>query len=175
MRKKSIVSILLVAIMIFGLCNPAYATDGGDFQMGTEVDTNDVLASAQFDLSVRAKQEATVILPNGETAVCGVEPVEQPSFYDETYENAVGTWHIYWNAVAINVEYYITISKDGKITDAYDQRHVTIGCVVTGCDLTFTSKKATGWWDYKVLDVFSKRGYLYASMNGTTLTTSADL
>lgn len=173
MKKCSFVSAFLAIVMLFCISSSAFAKEPTIAASEVMSEGNDTFATAYIDLSRRIKQEVSTVLPNGETVVCGAEPVLRPSFREETYENAFGTWRIYWTGVYLNIEYYIDISKDGKITDAYDQSHSTVGCAVSSSGLSHSSTKATGWWDWDIQGLTGKRAYLYASMSGTTLTTWA--
>lgn len=170
--KKSICAFFLSITIALSMVVPAMASTPTIPSENTEGVVP--VATAAVDLSKHEKQEVTIQLSNGETAVLGAEPVDSSECipYGE-YPGAYGVWRIYWNLAIINVEYYINISG-GRIISAYDQKHFTIGVTVTNCGLSRTPAKATGWWDYQTMDnLMSARGYLYAEMKGSTLYTSA--
>ncbi|SEP33207.1 hypothetical protein SAMN05518670_6582 [Paenibacillus sp. OK076] len=158
----------MLAIMMFTVfCVPAFASEAPD---GTNENEK-----ATFDLTQKVAQEQIVTTTDGETIVYGVEPVIDPNAVQPLaeYENATGTWKIYWYSGALNGEYYIDINSSSKITRAYDQWHLFTGYTVANSGLEYTSTTARGWWDLELLGSswLSTRWELRAQMNGTTLKT----
>jgi hypothetical protein len=160
-------SSLLLAVMMFAVFSvPAFASEA----TGTKNE------GASFDLSQKVAQETIVTTADGDTVVYGVEPVIDPNAVQplaNEYENATGTWKIYWTSGVLNGSYYIDINSKSKITRAYDQWHLFTGYTVANSGLEFTSTTARGWWDLELLGSswLSTRWELRAEMIGTTLKT----
>lgn len=130
------------------------------------------LVTADFDLSTRMAQEETIVLPNGETAILGAAPVAAPCAGSNSYPGATGTWRVYYSSGLVNAEYHISISSASRITNVWNPMFSIIGGSVSGSSLTFTSTQATGWWDVYLVEIFSHRAFLWATMNGTILVVS---
>ena len=160
---KKIFSAILAFVVMFTVVPCAFA----DSNPPNDIEISGVVS---FDLTNRVPQEQEIVLENGEVATIGIVPVGPNT--RGTYENATGEWEIYWYTVYMNIWYFINISSDGKITNAYNQSHLSLGVTVTNSGLEYSSTVARGWWDYEFQGIASARYNLFAEMKGTTLYTS---
>lgn len=90
-------------------------------------------AEKEFDLTIQEKQEQEVILPNGEKAVIGIEPVPQIESRvsnDYTASKGTSTWRVYFDAATLASEFYATVyvpsSGYSEIKEIYGERPIRI-------------------------------------------------
>ena len=88
-------------------------------------------ATQDFDLTKGPEQSHQIKLKDGTVAVIGIKKTNEPSLiWDSYYNNASGTWTIYYNSPFIYREFKIKIANS-LITSAWGQNYTTIGCTVT--------------------------------------------
>ena len=168
-KRLSVCTALLMLVAALSLFTPSigfaddFSTDGnGEFPV-----------SISFQLKDRASQEYTVILPDGTESKIGIEyipTVEPYNAWDSYYQNASGTWRVYYNSVIFQ-EFYIKIGNH-KITDAWGSNYsVPLG---TASDyFTWNSTRALQRVNVSIPGVYTGNVFLGAEMQGTTLHTYA--
>lgn len=136
-------------------------------------DNGEYPVSVSFQLKDRASQEYTVVLPNGTESKIGIEyipTVEPCNAWDSYYQNASGTWRVYYNSVIFQ-EFYIKIGNH-KITSAWGSNYsVPLG---TASDsFTWNSTRALQRVNVSIPGGYTGNVFLGAEMQGTTLHTYA--
>lgn len=179
-------------IIIFALCVsfiiPSDEVSAAEIDDSTSTVLSDIPESVDFDLTKNEKQEFTFVDDEGNEVTYGAEPVSEnvlPSDNNHvilpmaSYPISSGksTWHIYHYSGAINMSYYITISRSGstaKITNAYNLSVTLIGYSENNRQFGFTSKKAEYTGSAILFNAFLSLSIrLTATVSGTTLKTSA--
>ena len=103
-----------------------------------------------------------------------IKKTNEPSLiWDSYYNNASGTWTIYYNSPFIYREFKIKIANS-LITSAWGQNYTTIGCTVTNESFIWNSKQATYRLNYESMGMTSGIAVLQATMEGSTLHTYAN-
>lgn len=131
-------------------------------------------ATQEFDLTKGPEQSHQIKLKDGTVAVIGIKKTNEPSLiWDSYYNNASGTWTIYYNSPFIYREFKIKIANS-LITSAWGQNYTTIGCTVTNESFIWNSKQATYRLNYESMGMTSGIAVLQATMEGSTLHTYAN-
>ena len=130
-------------------------------------------ANVSFQLKNWASRERTVFLPDGTEGKIGIEyipTIEPYNAWDSYYQNASGTWRVYYKSVIFQ-EFYIKIGNH-KITNAWGSNYsVPLG---TASDsFTWNSTRALQRVNVSIPGLYTGNVFLGAEMQGTTLHTHA--
>lgn len=126
-----------------------------------------------FDLLEPTAQEHSFVTESGEQVTVGCEMVPISTYSVSKPLQAGSIVHV-WLTGPVSCEFYMDVSPDYKITDAYDETYTAIGVTVTSDVLTYssTSAKYTLKFQTPIQAVLSGSGYLKAAISGTNLVLS---
>lgn len=127
-----------------------------------------------FDLSSQEIQEVSFTTQDGEQVTIGCETMEVPSTRAVTKPLDGGSIVHVWLDGPVSCEFYMDVSTDYKVTDAYDEGYSSFAVNVTSDVLTHTSTyaKYTLKFETPIEAVLTKSGYLKAAVSKGKLTLS---
>lgn len=136
------------------------------------VTPSEALASSddacQFDLTLKERQEAAILLPDGTQATIVIEPVQSQTRSNDL-GNGYGSWDIYWYNVTVNSGFTIDVSNY-NIVRQYNNWYSTVAMQVNNCELSFSSKYCEQRIYYSdAWGLTSDTRVLWGSISGTTL------